>query len=158
MVQVNLRGWDTHQNAFRDLKGKLLPSIDHCLSGFLDDLEDRGLLDDTLVVMCGEMGRTPKISPISANGKNASGEKFTPGRHHWGDVFPCFLAGGGIQPGRIVGRSDAHGGVPTGEAFTPSDLAATIFHALGIRADANFYDEAGRPYHIYRGRPIEPLL
>ena len=158
MVQVNLRGWDTHQNAFRDLKGKLLPSIDHCLSGFLDDLEDRGLLDDTLVVMCGEMGRTPKISPISANGKNASGEKFTPGRHHWGDVFPCFLAGGGIQPGRIVGRSDAHGGVPTGEAYTPSDLAATIFHALGIRADANFYDEAGRPYHVYRGRPITPLL
>jgi len=158
MVQINLRGWDTHQNAFRDLKGKLLPSIDHCLSGFLDDLEDRGLLDDTLVVMCGEMGRTPKISPISANGKNASGEKFTPGRHHWGDVFPCFLAGGGIQPGRIVGRSDAHGGVPTGEAYTPSDLAATIFHALGIRADANFYDEAGRPYHVYRGRPITPLL
>ena len=62
MVQINLRGWDTHQNAFRDLKGKLLPSIDHCLSGFLDDLAERGLLDSTLVVMCGEMGRTPKIN------------------------------------------------------------------------------------------------
>ena len=65
MVQVNLRGWDTHQNAFRDLKGHLLPSIDRCLSGFLDDLAARGLLDETLVVMCGEMGRTPRISPIS---------------------------------------------------------------------------------------------
>ena len=72
MVQINLRGWDTHQNAFRDLKGKLLPSLDHCLSGFLDDLQQRGLLEETLIVMCGEMGRTPRISPISPNGKNRS--------------------------------------------------------------------------------------
>ena len=67
MVQVNLRGWDTHQNAFRDLKGRLPPSLDRCLSGFLDDLDQRGLLDSTLVVMCGEMGRTPRISPISGS-------------------------------------------------------------------------------------------
>ena len=83
MVQVNLRGWDTHQNAFRDLKGYLLPSLDRCLSGFLDDLESRGLLNETLIVMCGEMGRTPRISPISTTGKNASGDPFTPGRHHY---------------------------------------------------------------------------
>lgn len=158
MVQINLRGWDTHQNAFRDLKGKLLPSIDHCLSGFLDDLESRGLLDETLVVMCGEMGRTPKISPITAGGKNASGEVFTPGRHHWGDVFPCFLAGGGIQPGRIVGETDAHGGLPKAEAYTPADLAATIFHQLGIGPDREFHDASGRPYRIYRGQPIRGLL
>lgn len=158
MVQVNLRGWDTHQNAFRDLKGKLLPSIDHCLSGFLDDLSDRGLLDETLIVMCGEMGRTPRISPIAAGGKNASGEVFTPGRHHWGDVFPCFFAGGGIQPGRIIGRTDAQGGVPASEAFTPEDLAATIFHCLGIGPDREFVDSSGRPYRIYRGEPIRGLL
>src|SRR5262249_56019531 len=78
MVQVNLRGWDTHQNAFRDLKGKLLPSLDYCLSGFLDDLQERGLLEETLVVMCGEMGRTPRVSPISPGGKNTSREVFTP--------------------------------------------------------------------------------
>ncbi len=158
MVQVNLRGWDTHQNAFRDLKGKLLPSIDHCLSGFLDDLEARGLLDETLVVMCGEMGRTPKISPIAPNGKNASGETFTPGRHHWGDVFPCFFAGGGIAPGRIVGRTDKEAGQPVTEAYTPEDLAATIFHCLGIGPDGEFHDVEGRPYRIYRGQPIAPLL
>ncbi len=158
MVQVNLRGWDTHQNAFRDLKGKLLPSIDHCLSGFLDDLESRGLLSETLVVMCGEMGRTPRISPIAVGGKNASGEIFTPGRHHWGDVFPCFLAGGGIQPGRIIGATDHHGGLPKSEAYTPADLAATIFHLLGIGPDREFRDAAGRPYRIYRGQPIRGLL
>lgn len=158
MVQVNLRGWDTHQNAFRDLKGKILPSIDYCLSGFLEDLKQRGLLDDTLVVMCGEMGRTPKISPITVGGKNASGEIFTPGRHHWGDVFPCFFAGGGIRPGQIVGATDKHAGVPVTEAFTPSDLAATIFHLMGIGPDEEFHDPEGRPYHIYRGQPIQPLL
>ena len=158
MVQINLRGWDTHQNAFRDLKGKLLPSIDHCLSGFLDDLADRGLLDQTLVVMCGEMGRTPRISPIAVGGKNASGEIFTAGRHHWGDVFPCWFAGGGIAPGRVIGTSDRHAGVPITEAYTPADLAATIFQQLGIGPDREFHDNSGRPYRIYRGSPIAPLF
>jgi hypothetical protein len=154
MVHVNLRGWDTHQNAFRDLKGRLLPSLDHCLSGFLDDLEARGLLDQTLIVMCGEMGRTPKISPIAAGGKNASGEVFTPGRHHWGDVFPCLLAGGGIPGGQVIGQTDSQGGQPAGDAYTPADLAATIFHQLGIDPEAHFYDAAGRPYRMFLGRPI----
>ncbi len=158
MVQVNLRGWDTHQNAFRDLKGKLLPSLDHCLSGFLDDLHDRGLLDETLIVMCGEMGRTPVISPITPNGRNASGEIFTPGRHHWGDVFPCFLAGGGVRGGQVVGRTDATGGHPDGDAYTPADLAATIFHQLGVPADMEIRDGAGRPYPVFQGEPIRPLI
>lgn len=158
MVQVNLRGWDTHQNAFRDLKRRLLPSIDRALSGFLDDLAARGLLDETLVVMCGEMGRTPRISPITPNGKNASGETFTPGRHHWGDVFPCFFAGGGVRGGQVIGRTDRHGGVPVSEAFTPSDLAATIFHAMGVDPRAEFHDTSGRPYRVYLGTPILGLL
>lgn len=157
MVQVNLRGWDTHQNAFRDLKRKLLPSLDHSLSGFLDDLEQRGLLDETLVVMCGEMGRTPRISPITAGGKNASGEVFTPGRHHWGDVFPCFFAGGGIRRGQILGQTDKQGGLPITEAYTPADLAATIFHLIGIDRDAEFRDLEGKPYQFCQGEPIRPL-
>ncbi|MCC2672139.1 MAG: hypothetical protein K0Q72_4611, partial [Armatimonadetes bacterium] len=158
MVQINMRGWDTHQNAFRDLKGKLLPSLDHCLSGLLDDLEERGLLDEVLVVMCGEMGRTPIVSPITPNGLNAAGVPFTPGRHHWGDVFPCFLAGGGIQPGRVIGRSDPTGGFPDGEAYTPADLAATIFHLMGVGPDEEFHDPEGRPYRIRQGEPIKGLL
>ncbi|MBI3411625.1 MAG: DUF1501 domain-containing protein [Planctomycetes bacterium] len=158
MVQVNLRGWDTHQNAFRDLKGKLLPSLDRCLSGFLDDLEQRGLLHETLIIMCGEMGRTPRISPITAGGRNASGEIFTPGRHHWGDVFPCFFAGGGIRPGQIVGQTDRQGGLPMTTPYTPADLAATIFHLLGVGPDEEFRDAQGRPYRITSGTPIAPLL
>jgi Protein of unknown function (DUF1501) len=158
MVQVNLRGWDTHQNAFRDLKDKLLPSIDRCVSGFLDDLAIRGLLDETLVVMCGEMGRTPRISPIAAGGKNASGEVFTPGRHHWGDVFPCFFAGGGIRSGQIIGQSDKHSAFPTSDAYTPANLAATIFHLLGIDSRGEFHDTQGRPYRIYLDEPIQTLV
>ncbi len=158
MVQVNLRGWDTHQNAFRDLKGKLLPSLDRCLSGLLDDLGQRGLLDETLVVMCGEMGRTPRISPITPGGRNASGEVFTAGRHHWGDVFPCLLAGGGVRAGQVVGRTDREGGLPVTEAYTPADLAATVFHLLGVGPDAEFHDAQGRPYRVYQGSPIRPLL
>src|SRR5262249_53156032 len=131
---------------------------DRCLSGFLDDLAARGLLDETLIVMCGEMGRTPRISPISTTGRNASGDPFTPGRHHWGDVFPCFFAGGGVQAGRIIGQSDRIGGVPTSEAFTPGDLAATVFHCLGIDPDLEFHDLEGRPLRLYQGRPIAPLL
>jgi hypothetical protein len=158
MVQVNLRGWDTHQNAFRDLKRRLLPSIDHCLSGFLDDLEARGLLDETLVVMCGEMGRTPRISPIAVGGRNASGEIFTPGRHHWGDAFPCFFAGGGTRGGQVIGKTNRDGGLPVTEAYTPADLAATIFDLLGIGPDREFRDDQGRPYQIYRGNPIPALV
>ena len=158
MVQINLRGWDTHQNAFRDLKARLLPSIDRCLSGFLDDLQERGLLDETLVVMCGEMGRTPKISPIAVGGRNASGEIFTPGRHHWGDVFPCFFAGGGIKAGQVIGQSDKFGGVPISEAYTPADLAATIFHLMGVGPDAQFRDAEGRPYRMTEGKAIASLV
>jgi hypothetical protein len=158
MVQVNLRGWDTHQNAFRDLKGKLLPSLDRCLSGFLDDLAARGLLEETLVVMCGEMGRTPRIAPIARGGFNAAGEVYTPGRHHWGDVFPCFFAGGGIRAGQVVGQTDRQGGVPVSEAYTPADLAATIFHLLGIGPEAEFRDAEGRPYRMTEGRPIGALV
>ncbi|MCE9561759.1 MAG: DUF1501 domain-containing protein [Planctomycetes bacterium] len=158
MVQINLRGWDTHQNAFRDLKGKLLPSIDRCLSGFLDDLEQRGLLDEVLVVMCGEMGRTPKISPITVGGKNASGEVFTPGRHHWGDVFPCFFAGAGIRGGQMIGQTDRHGGVPVTEAYTPADLTATLLHLMGVDPNAVFRDAEGRPHRLTEGEPIRPLV
>jgi hypothetical protein len=104
------------------------------------------------------MGRTPRISPITAGGRNASGEIFTPGRHHWGDVFPCFFAGGGIQPGRIIGQTDREGGVPVTDGYTPADLAATIFHLLGVGPEAHFHDAQNRPYRMTEGTPIRALL
>src|SRR5262249_41823125 len=106
----------------------------------------------------GDVRGTPKISPIAPGGKNASGEVFTPGRHHWGDVFPCFFAGGGVRGGQVIGRSDRFGGQPVTEAYTPSDLAATIFSLLGIDPDAEFRDPPGRPYPLSLGNPIKPLL
>ena len=117
MVQVNLRGWDTHQNAFRDLKGKLLPSIDHCLSGFLDDLEARGLLDETLVVMCGEMGRTPRISPISRRRQERLGRGLHARPAPLGRRLPLLLRRRrhpprpGHRPDRPAGRRAGHRGV-----------------------------------------------
>ena len=124
----------------------------------LDDLDQRGLFDDVLVVMCGEMGRTPKISPITVGGKNASGEIFTPGRHHWGDVFPCFFAGAGVKGGQVIGATDRHGGVPVTEGYTPADLLATILHLMGVPADAHFRDAEGRQHHLTTGTTIRALL
>jgi hypothetical protein len=108
--------------------------------------------------MCGEMGRTPRIQRISNTGKNTAGEPFTPGRDHWGDVFPCFFAGGGTQGGRVIGQTDRQAGEPVSEAFTPGDLAATIFHCLGIDPGLEFFDHERRPYQLYQGQPIAPLL
>jgi len=104
------------------------------------------------------MGRTPRVSPIAPGGKNASGEIFTPGRHHWGDVFPCFFAGGGIRGGQIIGQTDREAALPVTEAWTPADLAATIFRQLGIDPHSEFRDPLGRPYRLSLGEPIAPLV
>ena len=129
MVQVNLRGWDTHQNAFRDLKGNLLPSIDHCLSGFLDDLESRGLLDETLIVMCGEMGRTPRISPISADRQERVRRAVHARPPSLGRRVPLLLRRRRHRSrAASSARPTAMAGLPASEAYTPGDLAATIFH------------------------------
>jgi hypothetical protein len=145
LVQVNLgnnESWDTHDNNFPLLRDCLLPPTDRGVSALLDDLQERGLLDETLVVMFGEMGRTPKI--------NAK----LPGRDHWGAVQTVFLAGGGIPGGTVVGSSDKDGGYPADNPQRPENLAATIYNALGIPATAVWKDELERPYHIYHGDPI----
>lgn len=83
---------------------------------------------------------------------------FTPGRHHWGDVFPCFFAGGGTRPGQGIGQSDKDGGLPVTEAYTTADLAATIFHLMGVGPDSQFHDAQRRPYRFSRGTPIRELV
>lgn len=153
MVQVNLGNnetWDTHGNAFPHLKSYLFPPTDRALSALLDDLDQRGLLDSTLIVMAGEMGRTPRIS--------SAGRTYAlPGRDHWG-TQTVFFAGGGIQGGTVVGSTDKIGAWPESAPQTPENMAATIYHALGIPPTAAWHDELGRPHHIYNGEPIAGLF
>jgi hypothetical protein len=150
LVQVNLGNnetWDTHGNMFPHLKDKLFPPTDQAVSALLDDLHVSGRLDSTLIVMAGEFGRTPRISSLSQYYK-------LPGRDHWGQVQTVFLAGGGIQGGRVVGSSDKIGGFPRSEPQRPENLAATIYTALGLPATIAWYDAQGRPHYVYRGDPI----
>jgi hypothetical protein len=154
LVQVNLGNnetWDTHGNAFPHLKNQLLPPTDQALSALLDDLEERGLLESTLIVMAGEFGRTPKISTLPQHYKLS-------GRDHWGAVQTVFFAGGGVQGGRVVGSSDKHGGYPVSDPQKPENMAATIYQSLGIPQTAVWKDEVDRPNHIYFGEPIAGLL
>ena len=117
----------------------------------LDDLDERGLLDETLIVMCGEMGRTPKVNA-------GTGESKVPGRDHWGAVQTVFVAGGGTPRGIVVGASDEQGAYPTRSAQRPENLAATIYHHLGIPATAVWMDEVDRPHQIYYDDPIRELV
>jgi hypothetical protein len=137
--------WDTHnKNAVR-LKTNLMPLMDLAYSALLEDLEQRGLFDSTLVVWAGEFGRTPKI--------NGGG-----GRDHWGHVFSVALAGGGVRGGQVYGASDAIGGHPREGRVQPQDLTATIFHCLGYEAHTELRDILGRPVPISRGEVIRQVL
>ncbi len=153
LVQVNLGNnetWDTHQGAFPNLREKLFPPMDQCVSALLDDLHESGLLDDTLVVMAGEFGRTPRIFCIP----NAP----LPGRDHWGAVQTVFFAGGGVQGGNVIGSSDRNGGYPAPSPQTPENMAATIYQALGLPRTTAWHDALDRPHFIYQADPIEGLM
>jgi hypothetical protein len=151
LVQVNLgrtSTWDLHQGNFPILKDLLLPPTDRALSALLDDLKDKGLLQDTLIVMASEFGRTPRINTA----------KPAPGRDHWGAVQSVFFAGGGVQGGRVVGSSDRHGARPATEPQTPDDLAATIYQGLGIPRSATWPDSGAQPHAFYTGEPLGGLF
>ena len=140
-VTINSNGWDTHQN-IQNLKERYpgdrnahLPSLDRALSALLADLSDRGMLDETLVVVMGEFGRTPKI--------NSNG-----GRDHWPSAFSVALAGGGIRGGQVFGSSDSLGEYPKDDPVSPSDLAATIYTLLGIDPAQELHTSDGRPVRV----------
>ncbi|RCS47617.1 DUF1501 domain-containing protein [Bremerella cremea] len=155
LVQVNwTRGedddnvapaWDTHAKNAQRLQNALMPPMDQAYSALLEDLEDRGLLEDTLVVWMGEFGRSPKI-----NGQG--------GRDHWGHCFSVALAGGGVRGGTIHGQSDRQGGYPLDGRVEPQDLAATVFHCLGIEPETMIHDPFGRPLAITTGKPVDAIL
>lgn len=155
LVQVNwYRGpeeppdkpcWDSHGDEANRLKNVLVPPTDDAFSALLDDLSDRGMLDETLVICMSEFGRSPRI--------NGSG-----GRDHWGSVFSVALAGGGIRGGTVYGSSDDVGGYPRSGKVGPEDLNATMMHCLGFSAETEFLDRQGRPHAITKGLPIQAIL
>lgn len=153
MIQVNLGrgGFDTHGNAFDHLKNLMLPPTDRALSALIDDLDQRGLLDDTLIVAAGEFGRTPRITRLPQYYE-------LPGRDHWGAVQSVLLAGGGVKGGAVLGASDRQGGYPIRDKQTPESLAATVYDALGIDPHATWRDETDRPYHVYHADPFPDLF
>jgi uncharacterized protein (DUF1501 family) len=145
-VTIDHSNWDTHDNNFKTLKQSLLPTLDAALPTLFRDLSDHGLLANTLVVVTGEFGRTPRIN------KNA-------GRDHWGPAFTVALGGGGIKGGRALGKSDARAERPAGDPYGPEDLAATMYHLMGIDPKEEFYTPEGRPVPIVNnGKVIEALL
>jgi uncharacterized protein (DUF1501 family) len=153
LVQVNLGNmgtWDLHGHNFELLEHFLFPPTDRAVSALLDDLHESGLLDSTLVVMAGEFGRTPKLSLLNPPYK-------TVGRDHWPHLQSVLFAGGGVQGGRVIGRSDKNGAFPADDPQTPENFAATIYHALGIPPEAHWYDPANRPYAAYGADPIRGL-
>lgn len=155
MVQVNLGNfgsWDLHGNNFPLLKDYLFPPTDLALSALLDDLDENGLLESTLVVVAGEFGRTPRIFNVAPNIYKL------PGRDHWGPCQSILLAGGGVRGGQVIGSSDRNGAYPTSDPQTPENFAATLYHALGIPHNATWPDAAGRPYHVYQTEPIRGLM
>lgn len=138
--------WDTHANNFRTLKTTRLPELDCAVSALLDDLEERGQLESTLVAVITEFGRTPKINP-------------TAGRDHWSDVFSVLLAGGGLKSGLCLGSSNPRGEIPQDRPIHINDVLATIYHQLGVPTNLVHNDELGRPVPVLdRGEPIHELL
>jgi hypothetical protein len=145
--------WDTHSRNFIDLKERLMPVTDLAFSTLLDDLEDRGLLDETLVIWTGEFGRTPRIGQ-----RNSDAGAGKDGRDHWPNCFTTVLAGGGIRGGVVYGASDRHAAYPASDAVAPVDLIATAYHCLGVEPELVLHDNQNRPQVVCPGSPIGALL
>jgi hypothetical protein len=148
---TDLYGWDTHNDIFASLRDRLLPRFDESFAALLEDLDERGLLDETLVVCMGEFGRAPTVAlePKFAGS--------TPGRKHWANVYSIVVAGAGVKRGAVVGASDRLGADPVGDRYGPWDVAATMFHALGVDPHAHYRDALDRPFAATLGSPIEQL-
>ncbi len=138
--------WDTHGNNFKRLKNDLIPPADRALAALLSDLDQRGLLDETIVAWVGEFGRNPQI-----NQKNA-------GREHWPFCYSGILAGGGIGRGLVYGSSDKHAAYPNSNPVSPQDFATTILHAMGLPTETALLDRENRPHRITSGRVLHELF
>jgi uncharacterized protein (DUF1501 family) len=149
-VEVALGYWDTHGPAnvlgFPHLRNRLCPTLDRGLTALIEDLHQRGMQDDVIVVVWGEFGRSPKINPVA-------------GRDHWLPAMSAVVAGGGLKMGQVIGATDARGETPVDKPYRMSNLLATIYHALGVDPARQFPDLNGRPQSILDDRqPIAELI
>jgi len=145
--------WDTHSRNFIDHRKRLMPPADQAFSALLDDLEQRGMLDETLVVWSGEFGRTPKVGQ-----RNSDAGAGRDGRDHWPNCFTSVLAGGGVQGGSVYGRSDKHAAYPESDPVAPEQLTSTIYHLLGVPAGQTLHDASNRPHRIRTSPPLRAVL
>jgi uncharacterized protein (DUF1501 family) len=155
-VTVHFGGWDHHWNLKAGMEA-YLPMVDSAVASLFADLDERGLLDSTLVMMCGEFSRTPKMNDGGNGG--APGSMGTPGRDHWGDAMFCLLGGGGVKGGQIVGSTDRLGTRPHTRPVTPANIHATVYHVLGIDPKLHLFDGTGRPVPVLDDpTPVSELL
>ena len=140
-------GWDTHVHLVPRLKDELGPGLDNAFAALLEDLDARGMLDDTAIVVLSEHGRTPQMQKVSGGG-----------RDHWSRAYSALFAGGGFGAGRVVGRTDRIGGDVAETPFSPKDVVATLFHLLGIDPSGAIHDRLGRPYPIGGSGRVRPEL
>ncbi len=153
IIQANMgivQTWDTHVDNWGVLKSRLLPWLDQALAALVDELESVGLWDQTFVVVAGEFGRTPKVSTLP-------GETIS-GRDHWPRVYSGLFAGGGVVGGRVIGKSDRGGASPVSESYTPFDIGATIYRALGVDPESEIRDSQNRPSRVCSGTPMDVLF
>jgi hypothetical protein len=148
IVQTNIgrvQTWDNHSKLFPTLKNRLLPPLDQGVAALLDDLDSSGLLDETLVMMLGEFGRTPKVNTKQ-------------GRDHWGPCFFAMFAGAGVRGGQVIGKSDDIGAYPVTTPYSPNDIGATVYDLLGISPETIVHDQFNRPARLNSGKVIEQLF
>jgi uncharacterized protein (DUF1501 family) len=151
-VQAAMGGvqtWDTHVDNWGRLKNTLLPQLDQGLAALMDDLAASGMLDQTLVMVMSEFGRTPRVSTLP-------GEKI-PGRDHWAAAYSGLFAGAGVRGGQVIGQTDASAAYVLSRPWSPADVCTTIFSALGVPAETTLADPLGRPHHLQNGSVIAPL-
>lgn len=141
--------WDTHTDNWGKLKNTLLPQLDQGLAALMDDLHESGLLDQTLVIVMGEFGRTPKVSTLPG--------QTIPGRDHWAHAYSGLFAGAGIRGGQVIGQTDFQAAYPVTRSWSPADVCTTILNALGVDHDVSIQDPLQRPHHLLNGNVIAPL-
>lgn len=153
---VHFGGWDHHWNLKQGM-ADYLPRVDAAVASLFEDLDERGLLESTLVVLCGEFSRTPKMNDGGNGGAPMS--MGTPGRDHWGNAMFCLMGGGGVRGGLVIGSTDSKGEQPKEGAVTPCNVHATIYEVLGIDPKLQLLDPSGRPTNVLDDpTPISELL